>query len=194
MPVITVEPEAPPIGTGAGFAGAGIEPPPSAQVQRYETVSSMSDDTMTKAGVPLGILRDLVIKNESGGLAKTLGKDPYDMMALAAKGQPPTEHNARDRPVDRTGFPIWAGSRGTGLLSHGSGAYSFEPFLWKSYAPQMGIRDFSKASQDAVFNAVVAAEGAAPWKLNTKFMADLAQAQQRYGKRRLAEAIWPPQQ
>lgn len=74
-------------------------------------------------------------------------------------------------PHDEYGFPIWAGAKGPRGMTHAAGAYGFEPSTWARYARKLGIKDFSKASQDRVFDAAYAAEGLTPWQSNTKLMA-----------------------
>ena len=66
-------------------------------------------------------------------------------------------------PLDEYGFPIWAGKMGPAGMSHAAGAYQFQPATWRAYAGPLGIKDFSPASQDAVYKAAHAAEGDRPW-------------------------------
>ena len=66
-------------------------------------------------------------------------------------------------PLDQYGFPIWPGKMGPAGMSHAAGAYQFQPGTWRPYAQKLGIKDFSPASQDAVFEAAHAAEGDKPW-------------------------------
>jgi hypothetical protein len=154
------------------------EPPPeiSPEQQRYQQYAGMPDHTMTKAGVPLGVLRQLVIDNES----KNFGT--YDALAW----HPNYKGDARERPTLEHGFPDWPGSRATGRLSHGAGAYSFEPSLWNELAPSMGIKDFSKESQDAVFNAAVDRYGVTPWRWNKNLFNAVTQARRDYSPTRSA--------
>ncbi len=77
-------------------------------------------------------------------------------------------------PLDETGFPIWEGKEGPAGISHAAGAYQFEPALWHQYAPMAGVKDFSPASQDAVFHLAYLNEGVAPWaNFNPKLRAAL---------------------
>ena len=147
---------------------------------RYQRYAEMPDDTMTKAGIPLGQLRELLQAKESRNFGG------YDALAW----HPNYVGNARDRPTTPTGFPDWEGSRSTGMMSHGAGAYSFEPASWNEFAPQMGITDFSKPSQDAVFNAMVERYGVSPWRWNKPLMADIAQARQQYGRPQVRRAAF----
>jgi hypothetical protein len=66
-------------------------------------------------------------------------------------------------PLNQFGFPIWDGKPGPQGISHAAGAYQFEPGTWETYAKPLGITDFSKESQDKVFDAAYAAEGGKPW-------------------------------
>jgi hypothetical protein len=143
---------------------------------RFQQYAGLPDDTMTKVGIPLGKLRELVINNES----KNFGT--YDALAWHPNYKP----DARERPTTEHGFPDWPGSRSTGRLSHGAGAYSFEPALWHEFAPQMGVTDFSKESQDAVFNAAVDRYGVNPWRWNKNLMNAIAQARRDYRPSRSA--------
>lgn len=62
-------------------------------------------------------------------------------------------------PLDEYGFPSWEGKDG----SHAAGAYQFEPATWRKYASQLGIKDFSPESQDAVARLAYLNEGFSPW-------------------------------
>lgn len=136
------------------------------QQQRFLAFANLPDETMTKVGVPLGALRQMIRDNESQDFGG------YDALAWA-KGQTP---NAMSLPTDANGFPQWGGSKATGKTSHGAGAYQFEPELWGEFAPQMGISDFSQANQDAVANAAIMRYGTFPWRTNV----NLARAIQQY--------------
>lgn len=74
-------------------------------------------------------------------------------------------------PHDEYGFPIWAGAKGPRGMTHAAGAYGFEPSTWARYAKRLGVKDFSKASQDKVFAAAYADEGLTPWQANDRIMA-----------------------
>jgi hypothetical protein len=167
-------------------------PPPPPQVQKYTQYATLPDSTMTRAGVPLGVLRDLVIGNESRSTAQARGVEPYDVLAIG----PGVEHNARALPVNDKGFPDRAPVKSAwGYPSTGAGAYQFEKETYEDVAKVLGIKDFSKASQDAVFNYIATTayggkSGVFPWEKNTKLMPALKAAQQQYGRSRMAQAIW----
>ena len=78
--------------------------------------------------------------------------------------------------LDENGFPIWAGKEGPAGISHAAGAYQFEPDTWRKYASVLGIKDFSPASQDAVFNLAVQNEKLRPWASNNALMSAIAPA------------------
>jgi muramidase (phage lysozyme) len=168
----------------------GPVPPP--EVQRYAKYSTMSDDTMTRAGVPLGVLRDLVIGNESKSTAQARGVEPYDVLAIG----PGVEHNARQLPVNEQGFPDRAPVKSAwGYPSTGAGAYQFEKETYGDVAKVLGIKDFSKASQDAVFNYIATTpyggkSGVFPWEKNTRLMPALRSAQQQYAPSRMAQSLY----
>jgi muramidase (phage lysozyme) len=121
--------------------------------------------TMTKAGIPLGDLRELIKSSESGEFGG------YDALAWHPNYQP----NAMSRPLDPAGFPQWPGSSATGKGSHGAGAYQFEPELWGEFAPGLGIKDFSPESQDRVADAAIMRYGTFPWKTNQTLQAAIRQ-------------------
>lgn len=102
-------------------------------------------------GGDVGTNAVLVRKYESEKLAQSLGISPY---VIGVGGTDLT--NAK---LDENGFPIWGGKGD----SHAAGAYQFQPKTWATYAKQLGIHDFSPASQDRVFAAAHAAEGWGPW-------------------------------
>jgi hypothetical protein len=122
-------------------------------------------------GVPLGVLKELVKASESGEFGG------YDALAW----HPNYKANAMSRPLDADGFPMWEGSSATGKGSHGAGAYQFEPELWKEFAPKLGIKDFSPASQDRVAEAAIMRYGIFPWRTDKKLIAAIKEYQ-RTGK------------
>jgi hypothetical protein len=77
-------------------------------------------------------------------------------------------------PRDEFGFPIWEGKGN----SHAAGAYQFQPATWRQYAAPLGIKDFSKESQDAVARAAYLDQGVKPWApYNPKLAAALARGE-----------------
>jgi hypothetical protein len=66
-------------------------------------------------------------------------------------------------PLGANGFPQWAGAQGPGGISHAAGLFQLEPQLWGKYAPALGVKDFSPASQKAVASAAYADQGWSPW-------------------------------
>lgn len=91
---------------------------------------------------------NLVKKYESGGGNYNVGFGGTDLSKA---------------PLDANGFPIWEGKMGPQGVTHAAGAYQFEPATWAKYAGPLGIHDFSKESQDAVFRAAYLDQGFAPW-------------------------------
>lgn len=96
----------------------------------------MADDLET--------FRQEAIRRESGG-RPYIGTGEFDLSQA---------------PLNQYGFPIWEGHAG----SHAAGLYGFQPGTWAKYAAPLGIKDFSPASQDAVFRAAYMAEGEKPWR------------------------------
>lgn len=139
---------------------------PTPEQQRFLMFANLPDDTMTKVGIPLGPLRQMIGKNESAEFGG------YNALAWHPNYNP----NAMSLPTNANGFPQWAGSKATGKLSHGAGWGQIEPELWNEFAPGMGVTDFSPASQDAVINAIIMRYGTKPWGTNV----GLARDMQRY--------------
>ena len=46
-------------------------------------------------------------------------------------------------------FPIWQGRQFPTGISHAAGRYQFQPRTWAEVAGELGLKDFSPASQDA---------------------------------------------
>lgn len=144
----------------------------------YRQYASMPDDTMTRAGVPLGVLRDLVINSETANTAAYSGKSPYDVLAIG----PGDQGNARDLPVNQHGFPDRPPVKSAwGYPSTGAGAFQFERDTYGDIAKRIGLRDFSQPSQDAAFNYVVTTpyggkSGVFPWEKNVNLVSALARA------------------
>src|SRR4051812_22230638 len=97
----------------------------------------MADNPLLIGSIPWEQAAALVKKPESGG-NYFVGYGGADLSSA---------------PLDEFGFPIWAGKMGPHGISHAAGAYQFEPATWRQYAKKLGIKDFSQASQDAVFRA-----------------------------------------
>lgn len=101
----------------------------------------------------------LVKQHESEGLANRLGISPYDIGVGGA--------DLSKAPRDENGFPTWEGQGN----SHAAGAYQFQPATWAQYAQPLGIKDFSPASQDAVFRAAYLDKGFGHWAPYNKSLA-----------------------
>jgi hypothetical protein len=74
-------------------------------------------------------------------------------------------------PLSATGFPQWGGNMGPAGRSHAAGAYQFEPKTWDQYAKPLGVTDFSKSSQDRVFQADYQQHGLRDWSSDKPLMA-----------------------
>lgn len=158
---------------GAGDTGNGIDPtsgPVTAPVAQA-TAAPQSADMFQR-----------LVKHYEGGDSYTKGYGGADLS---------------NSPVDQYGFPIWEGNMGPQGISHAAGGYQFEPSTWHTYAKQLGITDFSPASQDKVFQAAYADQGTDPWlPYNTKLRAAYAAALggkmlPDFGNARFASALMP---
>lgn len=158
------------------------------QIDRY---ADMPADTPTRSGIPLGILRAMVIANESKSTADARGVSPYDVMAIG----PGVVHNAQTAPTDEMGFPSRAPVLSAwGVPSQGAGAFQFEKELWHDVAKQIGpLPDFGQRSQDAVFNYVVTGNmagksGFFPWEKNFRLAPTVRWLQNYYGSKKTGSA------
>jgi muramidase (phage lysozyme) len=120
---------------------------------------------MTKVGIPLGDIREMIKSAESGEFGG------YNAVAY----HPGYVADAMSRPPGPTGFPQGPGSAATGRMSHGSGGFQLEPGLYNEFAPKLGITDFSPQSQDRIADAAIMQYGIDPWKTNTKLQAAIKQ-------------------
>ena len=111
----------------------------------------LAGDQAAAAGNDADSPAALVKRYESEGLASKLGISPYVIGTGGA--------DLSKAALNENGFPIWEGHNG----SHAAGAYQFQPGTWAQYAPALGIKDFSPASQDAIFRAAYLDQGYAPW-------------------------------
>lgn len=84
---------------------------------------------------------DALAAGESDPVAEREGISPYFILF----GGGSFEH----LPRTSTGFPIWAGVRGSWGITHAAGRPQFQPSTWEAQAHKLGLTDFSPASQDA---------------------------------------------
>src|SRR4051812_2380519 len=110
----------------------------------------MADNPLLIGSIPWEQAAALVKKPESGG-NYWAGYSKNGKVDLSSA------------PLDEFGFPIWAGNMGPAGISHAAGAYQFQKGTWHQYAKKLGIKDFSPASQDAVFRAAYEDQGFNPW-------------------------------
>lgn len=108
------------------------------------------------ASAPTGDLLPTLVKQSESGGDYNIGFGGTDLS---------------NAPKREDGFPIWEGKQGPAGISHAAGAYQFQPATWAEYAGPLGIKDFSPASQDKVFQAAVADKGLQPWMANPKIAA-----------------------
>lgn len=66
-------------------------------------------------------------------------------------------------PLTETGFPDWKGLPGPAGRSTAAGLYQITQRTWDPIARQLGIHDFSEASQRAVAQELFRQSGYAPW-------------------------------
>lgn len=68
-----------------------------------------------------------------------------------------------DVPLDAYGFPDWKGNPGPVGVSTAAGLYGITKTNWHHYAPIVGVKDFSPASQKKVKDAILADQGRNAW-------------------------------
>lgn len=140
----------------AGQFGLGF-PLGSRDPYHMQPVETYSGNVNARAASHMTGLRELVGRFEGGG-SYTTGYGNVDISKAK---------------LNQYGFPIWDGKTGPKGKTHAAGFYGFEPDEWARYAGPLGIKDFSRASQDRVFEAAVKAEGLKPWRSNARLMAAL---------------------
>jgi hypothetical protein len=163
-----------------------IAGPEASHPSQFDRYADMPDTTITRSGLPLGVLRETIINHESRETAEQFGVSPYDVMA-EGKG---VVHNATTAAVNKYGFPDRASVLSAwGVPSLGAGAFQFEKEEWEDAAKGVFgpyLKDFSERSQRAVFNYIVTnniagKSGIGPWSANYKLGPMVRWLQKYYG-------------